>query len=350
MRTRFGILEIGVKPSGGMGRLGLQRWSEAFRRHGSGLRCGRSVNKLKLELQRRFQSGAALLAVLWVIALLIGLVAGVSLLLTQDVDLAATKRQVFRARMLSEAALAIAMNPDIKPDDMLLRRQVAEDEGWVVEMTGEDGLINPNILLQREDRPTLIRIFRHWGMSLAQANTLIDRMLDWVDVDDFARVQGAESKAYNQAGFPFNRPFRSIEEMALVQGMEIVEAAYPQWRTWFSIHASGILDVNETAPEILAAVTGADIRLAQNLRSQRIGRDGLLNTQDDLPMPDLTSALAVLGLPGQPDAWAQILGTQSATKRILVKVQVGDLERQVAAVVRGAIGQGATAILWMGER
>lgn len=294
--------------------------------------------------------GAALLAVLWVISLLIGLVAAVSLLLMQDVDLAAIKRQVFRARVLAESALAIAMNPDIKADDPLLRRQIAEDEAWLVEMRGEDGLLNPNLLLQREDRATLLRVFRHWGMSLDQANTLIDRLLDWVDTDDFTRIQGAESKTYNRPGFPFNRPFRSVEEMALVQGMEVVEAAYPNWREWFSIHASGVLDVNEAAPELLAAVTGTDPRFAQNLRTQRIGRDGILNTQDDLPMPDLASALAVLGLPGQPNDWAQLLGTQSATKRLLVKVKVGDLERQIAAVVRGGIGQGATAILWMGER
>lgn len=300
------------------------------------------------QLRRR---GAALLAVMWIIALLIGLVTATSLLLMQDVELAAVKRQVFRARMLSEAALAIAMNPDIKADDPLLRRQVAEDERFLVEMTGEDGLINPNMLLQREDRDTLRRIFQAWGMNIQQANTLIDRLLDWVDADDFSRVQGGEKKLYGRNDMPFNRPFRSIEEMALVRGMEVVEAAYPQWRTWFSVYAGGTLDVNEAQPEIVAAVTGADIRLAQNLRSQRLGRDGLLNTEDDNPMPDLASALAILGIPGNPQGLSSILSVgPSTTRRILVKVQVGDLERQTAAVVRGAIGQGSTTILWMGER
>ncbi|MCW0216880.1 MAG: general secretion pathway protein GspK [Prosthecobacter sp.] len=295
--------------------------------------------------------GAALLAVLWIITLLIGLITATSLLLMQDMELAATKRQVFRARMLSEAALAIAMNPDIKPDDPLLRRQVADDERFVVEMTGEDGLLNPNVLLQREDRETLRRIFMHWGMNIQQANILIDRMLDWVDEDDFSRIQGGESKLYGQTGMPFNRPFRSLEEMALVRGMELVEEAYPQWRDWFSIYASGTLDLNEAQPEVVAAVTGVDIRFAQNLRSQRVGRDGILNTEDDNPMPDLTSALAILGLPvGNSDTLASLLSVQSSTRRILVKVQVGDLERQTAAVVRGAIGQGTTAILWMGEK
>lgn len=296
------------------------------------------------------RAGAALLAVLWVIALLIGLVTATSLLLMQDVELAAVKRQVFRARMLSEAALAIAMNPDIKPDDPLLRRQVADDERFLVEMTGEDGLINPNVLLQREDRDTFRRIFTSWGMNVQQANVLIDRLLDWVDGDDFARVQGGEKKLYGRNDMPFNRPFRSIEEMALVKGMDVVEQAYPQWRNWFSVYASGTLDVNEAQPEIVAAVTGADIRLAQNLRSQRIGRDGMLNTDDDNPLPDLASALAILGVAGNAQNLSSVLSVNSTTRRILVKVQVGDLERQTAAVVRGAIGQGSTAILWMGER
>lgn len=289
------------------------------------------------------------MAVLWVIALLIGLIAGASMLLTQDLEMAAVKRQVFRARMLSEAALAIAMNPDLKPDDPLLRRQVAEDEAFLVEMAGEDGLINPNALLQREDRETLRRIFMYWGLNLQQANTLMDRWLDWVDADDFSRVQGGESKLYNRNGMPFNRPFRSVEEMALVAGMDLVEEMYPQWRNWFSVYASGLLDVNEAQPELMAAVTGADLRYAQNLRSQRLGRDGIPNTPDDSPMPDISSALAVLGIPGDPQAYANIISVQSATRRILVKVKVGDLERQTAAVVRGAPGQGTTAILWMGE-
>lgn len=298
----------------------------------------------------RRHSGAALLAVLWIVALLIGLVAGASLLLTQDLDAAASKRQIFRARMLAESALAIAMNPDVKPDEPLLRRRLSDDEEYAVQMTGEDGLINPNVLLKREDRETFRRVFRYWGMTLQQADALIDALIDWVDADDFKRINGAEKKEYGLNGMPFNRPFRSIEEMSMVRGMQEVEQAYPEWRTWFSVYASGVLDVNEARPEVVSAVTGAQIRLAQNLRTSRLGRDGQLNTQDDTPMPDLTSALAMLGIPSAtPGGLANVLSVQSATKRLVVRVRVGDLERELSAVVRGAIGQGATAILWMSE-
>jgi type II secretory pathway component PulK len=288
--------------------------------------------------------GAALLAVLWVIALLIGLVAGASLLLTQDLDAAAAKRQVFRARMLAESALAIAMN-DVQPDDPLLRRQISEDEEYEVQMTGEDGFLNPNILLQREDRETLRRVFRYWGMTLPQADELIDLLIDWVDADDFRRIKGAEKKEYGRTGKPFNRPFRSVEEMSMVRGMDVIEQAYPEWRTWFSVYASGVLDLNEARPEIVSAVLGVDMRSAQSLRRTRLGRDGLLNTQDDAIL-DLASALAILGIPNVNVA---NVGVQSATKRLVIRVRVGDLTRELSAVIRGAIGQGATAILHMSE-
>jgi type II secretory pathway component PulK len=303
---------------------------------------------------RSSEKGAALLAVLWVVALLIGLVAGASLLLMQDLDLGATRRQVFRARMLAESGLALAVNPDIKPDDPLLRQQVSPDERVAVEMTGEDGLLNLNVLLQRVqqgDRETLRRVLRYWGLELQPADALIDCLVDWVDPDDFVNNRGAEKRAYGRNGMPFNRPFRSIEEVTLVRGMQQVEELYPAWRTWFSVYASGVLDINEARPEIISAVTGADLRLAQQMRARRLGPDGIANTEDDAPQLSLENAMIELGLGGaRPEVLAQLIGLQSNTRRILVKVQVGSLERQLAAVVRGAPGAGSSAILWMGER
>jgi len=295
----------------------------------------------------RHTSGAALLAVLWVIALLLGLVAGASLLLTQDLDSAAAKRQVFRARMLAETGLAIAMNPEIKPDDPLLRRKINDDEQYEVQMTGEDGLLNPNVLLQNEDRETFRRIFRNWGLELSKADGIIDSLLDWVDQDDFKHINGAESKQYGNDGRPFNRPFRSIEEMSLVRGMELVEQANPEWRSWFSVLASGRLDLNEARPEIITTITGVNMTTAQNLRRNRLGPDGTLNTQDDMRL-DMPSALVMLGIPTNSPL-VNMLSVDSPTKRIVVRVRVGDLEREVSTVISGAIGQGATSMLYLTE-
>ncbi len=312
------------------------------------------IVKSSLSHARR-RSGAALLAVLWVVALLTTLVAASSLLLTQDLDAAASKRQVFRARMIAESALAIAMNPGIKKDDPLLSRQLSDDERYEVVVVGEDGLLNPNMLLQTANGQTVLKnLFMAWGVPLREAGILMNSLLDWIDADEFTRLNGAEKKDYRRNDIPFNRPFRSLEEMAMVRGMALVEQAYPQWRTWFSVYASGLLDVNEARPEIISAVTGANIQAAQRLRNTRLGPDGRLGTPDDQPLPDVANALLMLGIPvGTPQALAlqTLISVQSVSNRITVRVQVGDLRREVAVLARGTgIGSGVTALMDMREQ
>jgi general secretion pathway protein K len=296
--------------------------------------------------------GAALMAVLWIIGLLIVLVSTTALLVMQDAEFDATRSQIFRARLLAETGVSLALHPDIRPDDPLLHQRLNENEELHVEVTGEDGLINPNVLLQREDRDTWRRILSYWGIRDLQASdAIINALLDWVDQDVFERSPGAEARAYRRPGFPFNRPFRSVDEMALVKGMHLVEEAFPSWRTWFSTHASGVLDVNEAQPEILSALTGADISVARQFRARRLGPDGIPNTQDDLPAPDLSIAMSRLGISGNPQQLGAILSVSSATRRIISSARVGDLTRQLGIVVQGAPGQGgAGAILWMAER
>lgn len=326
--------------------------------------------------QHRHQSGAALLAVLWVIAMLIGLVAGVSLLLTFDLDSAADRRQIFRARMVAEGALAIAMNPAIEMGDPLLKRQISEDEAYEVQIIGEDGLLNPNMLLGVSSPPpppplpgvppppvptapagneeVLRRVFIHWGMKFDQANKLINAMRDWVDTNNVPSVGngGAESKEYGNNGMPYNRPFRSLEEMALVRGMQEVERAYPEWRSWFSVYAGSTIDLKFAKPEIIAAVAGCRIEQAQQLSARFKGRDGILNTEDDIPV-NIGEALTALGvLP----AAASFFSITSQTKRYVVRVQIGDLVRELSAVAQGSppapgapTGGAQSSILWMSE-
>lgn len=292
------------------------------------------------------------MAVLWIIGLLIALVTTTALLVLQDVEFDATRSQIFRARLLAETGVSLAMHPDIRPDDPLLHQILPGDEELKVEVTGEDGLINPNILLQREDRDTWRRILSFWGIKdLQTSDAIINALMDWVDPDVFERSPGAEARAYGRPGFPFNRPFRSVEEMSMVKGMQIVEQAFPSWRTWFSTHASGVLDVNEAQPELISALSGADITLARQFRTRRLGPDGIASTKDDLPAPDLSIAISRLGINGNPQQLASLLSVTSGTRRIISSARVGNLTRQLGIVVQGAPGQtGVGAILWMAER
>lgn len=292
------------------------------------------------------------MAVLWVVGLLLLLITTTATLVMQDVEFDATRSQIFRARLLAETGVSLAMHPDVRPDDPLLRQVLGPEEELMVQVTGEDGFINPNVLLLREDRDTWRRILRYWGIAdLQTTDAIINALLDWVDNDVFERSPGAEARAYNRPGLPFNRPFRSVEEMAMVKGMHVVEQTFPAWRSWFSMHASGVIDLNEAQPEIIAAVTGADIQMASQFRARRLGPDGVPNTPDDLPAPDLDMALSRLGLPGNPQQFAGLLSVSSGTRRIISTARVGNLERTLGVVVQGAPNQGgAGAILWMAEK
>ena len=303
--------------------------------------------------------GSALLAVMWVIALLTSLVATTMLLLREDVDTIETRRQMFRARMLAEQGLALAAHPDVKQDDEeLLRHEVERGVGWIVEVAGEDGRINPNTLLLKNDRDTLRRIMRAWGLKSDETEKVIDALLDWVDQDDFVHgVGGAESKFYGIRGLPFNRPFRTVDEMAQVRYMNEVERLFPQWRDWFSVYSSGVIDVNEASPEVLSAVTGADRLMAQQVVARRVGRDGIAHTKDDAPFQDVQQALLALGVSASsPQAASGILGVQSTISRIRSTGVVGDFRRTLYAVINratsatpGAAQSGVASIIWLGE-
>jgi type II secretory pathway component PulK len=312
---------------------------------------------MKTRAPFRTHTGSALLAVLWVIALLSGLVATTLLFLREDVETIYTRRQMFRARLLAEQGLAIAAHPDVKPDDeKLLRHESADGEGWIVEMEGEDGRLNPNILLQQGNRPVLQRVMRAWGLRFDDGEKVIDALTDWVDQDDFnTSIHGAERKFYNTPGFPFNRPFRSVDEMALVRYMDQVERVYPNWRSWFSVYSNGQVDLNEASAEVISALTGADKVLAAQFVSRRVGRDGIPHTQDDLPFQDVQSALRVLAVTADPQA-ASVLAVNSSVTRIKSTGIVGDFRRTMYAIINrptspipgGAVG-GVATILWLGE-
>jgi hypothetical protein len=193
---------------------------------------------------------------------------------------------------------------------------------------------------------------RAWGLKLQDSQILIDCLLDWVDQDPLMRLNGAETKSYGIPGYPFNRPFRTIDEMALVRGMDYVERLYPSWREWFSVDSSGVVDLNETTAEIITALTGADMRFSSQMVARRAGQDGVRNTEDDLLYPDVQSALLVLNIPPQyAQRLGQNLGVNSSIKRIESTGVAGEFRRTIYAVVRGAPnGGGASQVMRLGEQ
>jgi type II secretory pathway component PulK len=266
------------------------------------------------------QHGSVLLIVLAVITLLAFAVATTVLTSSQYDQALANRSGLLKARRMAERGIAMASHVNVSAMDPLLEFQNEDgSEGYRAMMTTEESRLNINMLLNDQNAPLLTQIFQNFRMQPSAAQGLVAALMDWIDEDALKRrPDSAEALDYKQAGFPnrpFNRRFRSMQEIDMVAGIEKLNAAYPAWRQLFTVYGSGQLDVNETNAETLAAVTGANPVMAQRLIQRRDGRDGIRHTKDDQPLTAPQEALQLLGLPQNHPATA-LLAIQGPTQRI----------------------------------
>lgn len=289
---------------------------------------------------RSTRRGSALLMVLWVVGFLTLLVTTAMLVLRQDIETAASQRVVSRTRQLAEMGLAIAVHPQVKPNDPLLHGKVSATESYEAMVTTEEGRLSLKTLLTEERRPILERIFRQWGLKPLDAESVVDAMMDWVDADDLKRLKGAEHRDYQEMGLadrPYNHDFLSLDEAALVSGMEQVEQMHPNWRDEFTVFGQGQLDLNEATAQRIAVLLNVEESRAESLVADRMGPDGKPHTDDDELIVNLDEALSRLGLSGEASQQAASLVTlQGSTRRIESVGRIGDQERGLVVVFQKA--------------
>lgn len=243
--------------------------------------------------------GSALIVVLWALVAISGFV----VLLTRSFDAGmesdSARNGLFRARLLADSGLAVARSPLVKPGDPLLRQEFEGVGRYETEIESEGARININAVIGRDDRALLEALFERWGLGMREADALISALFDWVDPDDNPRLGGAESRDYARAGLPGprNGPFRSVDEMGMVLGIEFLDEKRPDWRDYFTIWSAGGLDVNEAGEELLMAVAEITPMQAARVTEFRLGRDGERFTDDDRRFESLDQFRALLGMP-----------------------------------------------------
>jgi len=297
--------------------------------------------------------GAALMLVLWAIAVVGFAVVWLAGIVGTELETGAMDSSGLRARQIAVSGVAIGLHPQVKPEDTeLLNRDFGGGEKMQVRIRGEGGRLNINKLLEQRDRNTLKNLFALWGMDPDEADRLIDKLIDWVDDDAGRGLNGAEQAEYEAAGIPdapSNRPFRSVREMERVLGMDAVAAAKPDWQDFFTIFGEGLVDVNEASSEVIQAATGIPPEAAAALVRYRAGEDGVEPSEDDFKFEDPQQWAGWLqGSRVPADEVSARLTTESKVKRIDSRGIVGDRE-VVISVVAAQAGEsgGETAyLLW----
>lgn len=293
---------------------------------------------------KSLRQGIALIAVLWLIAILS--IAAITTLrvISFDTEITTAKVHGSRALQLAEMGIAIGANPVVKRNDPILHRVDEENNEEIhVTLTSESERYNINTLVLAEDKTLIRSIFIAWGMELDEAQALTDALTDWVDGDEEVALNGAEIEEYTKMGRinqPFNRPFYDIEEMRLVRGMNEMERLRPDWRNWFTVWSSGTLDLNEADAELISVAAEVTPEQASIIPETVRGTDGIRNTEDDVPFKDVASALSLLGIDANTrQDIAQRFTVNDTTTRINSTARSGDSKRRIITIVKNRTGK-----------
>jgi general secretion pathway protein K len=234
--------------------------------------------------------GAALLMVLWILAVLIIIVLSFSVLTRTESLSLIFFREEKEKQFLAEAGIQRGIVEIMRRAVYKNKQLVAADDGapanvdgtqytdtltngtYVYSIFDESGKIDLNGLTDKSG-VVLSNLLVSQGVSREQADTIVDSILDWKDTDELVRLQGAESNYYMSLPNPYrakNANFETVEEVLLVKGMtaEILyngkdKRAIFDFLTVYS-GATGI-NLNAAPGEVLAALPGATPNLIETI-------------------------------------------------------------------------------------
>ncbi len=299
-------------------------------------------------LPQRARRGSALVAVFFMIAILGMVMYAGAKALDSDTQHSRLTRARVLAKRYAQMGIEVGRHPVIKEGDPLLYHRAPDGGGFEVTLVSEEARLNINVLLQSGDPALLRRLFTRWGLEAQRASMLIDALMDWVDADDKTRLNGAERRDYEKAGFrnlPFNRPFKDLDEMMLVFGMEELDYLRPDWREWFTVFGNGKVDVNDARPELISLLADVPLERVAPVTAFRAGKDGILRTLDDQKMTSVPQLAQMLGvfhpkIVAHLEQWVQF---QGPVRRIESVGTLGGLSRKFILITQNQ------SALWRGE-
>lgn len=141
--------------------------------------------------------------------------------------------------------------------------------GMYVRLQDAAGLIDVN----RVDLNVWRRLAEHVGVPTDQRDGLADRILDFIDEDDFRRLNGAERSEYEAAGRdpPPNRPVENPRALTAVLGWDtfLPGPMGERFLSALTVGATGRVNPNAASPAVLYAMLGVPPVVAEELVAGR---------------------------------------------------------------------------------
>lgn len=164
-------------------------------------------------------------------------------------------------------------------------------------------------------------LLRHKGIASETINTVNDSLQDWMDNDDFRRLNGAEASDYDNPNFPRNAYVQSLYELKEVNGVdEMVFSAFFPSVTLFGY--GGIVD--KFAPSTLLKAVKTDTS-ASNIIERREGNSNLDSSLEGNPSRRLKIHLsATYQLGGYSKSFIMIRGMGTREPFFFAEYKVGE--------------------------
>jgi Type II secretion system (T2SS), protein K len=235
----------------------------------------------------KLRNGAALMLALWALFLLSAMIISWALDINSRLAVSGNASRVLDAEAMASSGADLALHPLVKPDSANLHGQFGNQEGYDVQMMGECGRLNLNLLAPGGVENTALKeILRQYlslkGVELNNADRMVDSLLDWTSPPGLHRLNACpESENYQ----PAHAALTSVDDLKKICGWAEFTSK-PGWDEDFTVsNCNGMLDLGWASRDMLRAVVqalgiGGDDKVDRFLQLRR-GPDGIDGTADD---------------------------------------------------------------------
>lgn len=213
------------------------------------------------------QRGVALILVLWILSILTLMASSFSLTMRRESAGVMAIKVNLEANAQAQAGLTLAQMMLLNEDETKRWRI----DGSIYEIETEKATTRIRILsetgkidINSADSKLLHHVLMSAPLETQEQTNLENAILDWRDEDETTRPFGAEKTEYRAAKLryaPRNKPFRSMEELQMVKGMN---ADVFNWmQPIFTVYAAGQteVDMNLATRDVLNLLPEVDANL-----------------------------------------------------------------------------------------
>jgi Type II secretion system (T2SS), protein K len=210
----------------------------------------------------------------------------------------ANANRVLSAEAMASSGAEVALNPLTKPSSANLHIKMNDSERYDVEMSGECGRFNLNLLAPAGvENPVLVQTLRQYlnikGVELNDLDVMMDSLLDWISPTKGLRHLNAPEETDDYR--PPHAPLTSVDELKKVFGWAQY-TSHPGWDADFTTVMGGCqqIDAAYASRDVLRSFGIPDDFVDRFIQARR-GADGIDGTADD-PQMDQQTALSLLGI------------------------------------------------------